>query len=104
MADLATANIKLSANSATASWFALGVMQTAIDRVKEFAVLDDAKTRGWGRLPPADERRWAELRSFDRVFEHAELLPERKIFGGESRAADNERSEKKSKRCDQSHG
>jgi hypothetical protein len=39
-------------------------MKTPLDLTCEFAVLNDAKTRCKGTLPPALEKRWAELKAF----------------------------------------
>jgi hypothetical protein len=39
-------------------------MKTLLDLIQEFAVLNDAKTLGGGILPPADEKRWQELKEF----------------------------------------
>jgi Tfp pilus assembly protein PilZ len=39
-------------------------MKTLLDLIQEFAVLNDAKTLGGGVLPPAEEKRWRELKGF----------------------------------------
>jgi hypothetical protein len=44
-----------------------------------------------------------QLGSFHRVFEHAELLPEGEILGGQGGAADDERPQQEIQSFDQSH-
>lgn len=39
-------------------------MKTLLDLIQEWAVLNEAKTRGGGILPPDDEARWSELKEF----------------------------------------
>ena len=39
-------------------------MRTLLDLIQEYAVLNDAKTLAGGILPPAEEERWGELKSF----------------------------------------
>jgi Tfp pilus assembly protein PilZ len=39
-------------------------MKTLLDLIQEFAGLDDAKTLAGGVLPPAEEKRWQELKDF----------------------------------------
>ena len=39
-------------------------MRTLLDVIQEWAALNDAKTVAGGTLPPPDEKRWEELKSF----------------------------------------
>jgi Tfp pilus assembly protein PilZ len=39
-------------------------MKTVLDLLREFGALNDAKNHRGGSLPPEDERRWAELKTF----------------------------------------
>ncbi len=39
-------------------------MRTLLDVIQEWAALNDAKTVAGGTLPPADEKRWEDLKSF----------------------------------------
>ena len=50
-------------------------MKTTLDLTTEFAALDDTKSRCRGKLPPADERRWAELKLFYNVLMAQEGFP-----------------------------
>jgi uncharacterized protein (TIGR02266 family) len=39
-------------------------MKTVLDLIAEFGALNDAMMRTGGNLPPADKKRWAELKAF----------------------------------------
>ena len=42
-------------------------MKTVLSLIGEFGALNDAKVRTGGKLPPEDEKRWAELKAFYEV-------------------------------------
>lgn len=50
-------------------------MKTTLDLISEFVALDDTKRRCRGKLPPADERRWVELKPFYDVLMAQEGFP-----------------------------
>ncbi len=53
-------------------------MKTILDLIAEFAVLNDAKVRGGGKLDPDQERRFLELKDFyDLLMAHTGLTPRR---------------------------
>jgi hypothetical protein len=53
-------------------------MKTILDLIAEFAALNDAKVQRGGKLGPAEERRFAELKEFyDLLMAHTGLAPRR---------------------------
>jgi hypothetical protein len=54
-------------------------MKTLLDLIQEFAVLNDAKTLGGGVLPPAEEKRWQELKHFYDILMEQEGFCERPV-------------------------
>ncbi len=52
-------------------------MKTVLDLIQEFVTLNDAKSCNGGNLPPASERRWAELKAFYDLLMVQSGLPKR---------------------------
>ncbi len=50
-------------------------MKTVLDLISEFGALNDTKLRSGGSLPPEDEGRWAELKTFYELMMSREGLP-----------------------------
>ena len=50
-------------------------MKTVLDLISEFGALNDSKLRAGGSLPPEDEGRWAELKTFYELMMSREGLP-----------------------------
>ena len=54
-------------------------MKTLLDLIQEFSILNDAKTMAGGVLPPAEEKRWRELKDFYDILMTQEGFRERPI-------------------------
>jgi uncharacterized protein (TIGR02266 family) len=50
-------------------------MKTVLDLISEFGALNDTKLRSGGSLPPTDEERWSELKTFYELLMSREGLP-----------------------------
>jgi len=50
-------------------------MATVLDLISEFGSLNDTKLRSGGSLPPEEEERWTELKTFYELFMSREGLP-----------------------------
>ncbi len=56
-------------------------MKTVLDLIGEFAILNDAKVRHGGTLPPEPEHRWEELKSFYDLLMAQNGLSKRPVTG-----------------------